>query len=130
MKGYGTVWWITARHWAEISALSPLVMSERLLSAALAGGRPDASQQADMTRMVLEKGEAVAESAAALWLATVESQNLAWRRAWRAGRAAPLPEDYALSTRSARKLAGAWSPVSRRVSANAKRLAARKRKMR
>lgn len=130
MKAYGTYWWITARHWAEISAFAPLVIGERLLAAATAGATPTAAHQAEMTRMVREKGEAMAESAAALWLAAFESQQLAWQRAWRAGRAAPAPADFAWSAASARKLGQAWSPVSRRVTANAKRLSARKRKKR
>ena len=128
MKAYGTMWYLAARHWAEISAFSPLVISERVLAAAAAGGRPSAEHQAEMTRMVVEKGEAVAESATALWFAAVESQQLAWQRAWRAGRASPAPADYALSNAMARKLGQALSPVSRRVTANAKRLAAKKRK--
>ena len=128
MKAYGTMWFLAARHWAEISALSPLVISERVLAAATAGARPSAEHQAEMTRMVVEKGEAVAESATALWFAAVESQQLAWQRAWRAGRASPAPADYALSSATARKLGQALSPVSRRVTANAKRLAAKKSK--
>ncbi|MGZ8273058.1 MAG: hypothetical protein ACXWUM_04020 [Burkholderiaceae bacterium] len=126
MKTYGTAWWLAARHWAEICTFSPLVISERVLAAAAAGPRPTAEHQAEMTRMVVEKGEAVAESATALWFAAVESQQLAWQRAWRAGRATPTPADYALSAATARKLGQAWSPVSRRVTANAKRLAAKK----
>ncbi|MGZ8255749.1 MAG: hypothetical protein ACXWVT_12920 [Burkholderiaceae bacterium] len=130
MKAYRTMWWNTARHWAAISAFSPLVISERVLAAATSGAVPTAAHQAEMTRMVVEKGEAVAESATALWFVAVESQQLAWQRAWRAGRAAPLPADYALAASTARKLGQAWSPVSRRVAANAKRLAAKKRKTR
>ena len=130
MKAYGTMWWLAARHWAEISAFSPLVISERVLAAAAAGARPTAEHQAEMTRMVVEKGEAVAESAAALWFAAVESQQLAWQRAWRAGRASPAPADFALTAATARKLGHSLSPVSRRVTANAKRLAAKKRKKR
>lgn len=130
MKAYGTMWWIAARHWAEISAFSPMVISERMLAAAASGAVPTAAHQAEMTRMVVEKGEAVAESATALWLAAVESQQLAWQRAWRAGRASPVPADYALAASTARKLGQAWSPVSRRVTANAKRLATKKRRKR
>lgn len=130
MKAYGTMWWIAARHWAEISAFSPLVISERILAAAGAGAQPTAEHQAEMARMVVEKGEAVAESATALWFAAVESQQLAWQRAWRAGRPGPVPADYALAASTARKLGHAWGPVSRRVAANAKRLAAKKRKKR
>ncbi|MGB2818672.1 MAG: hypothetical protein WBA53_15350 [Burkholderiaceae bacterium] len=130
MKAYRTMWWLAARHWAEISAFSPLVISERMLAAAAAGTRPTAEHRAEMTRMVVEKGEAVAESATALWFAALESQQLAWQRAWRAGRASPAPADFALSASTARKLGQAWSPVSRRVTANAKRLAARKREKR
>lgn len=130
MKAYGAYWWIAARHWAEISAFAPLVIGERMLAAAAAGAKPGAAHQAEMTRMVVEKGEALAESAAAVWLAAFESQQLAWQRAWRAGRAVPAPADFAWSAATARKLGGAWAPVSRRVSANAKRLAARKRRKR
>jgi hypothetical protein len=81
-----------------------------------------------MTRMVVEKGEAMAESAAAVWIATVDAQQQAWQRAWRAGRAAPAPVDYALSAATARKLGNAVRPISRRVAANAKRLGAGRRK--
>jgi hypothetical protein len=28
MKAYGTMWWIAARHWAEIPAFSPPVIGE------------------------------------------------------------------------------------------------------
>ena len=129
-KAYGAFWWTAARHWAEIYTFAPTVISERLLAAAAAGPRPTAEHQAEMTRMMVEKGEAVAESATAVWLATLESQQLAWQRAWRAGRAAPGPADYALAASTARKLGQAWGPVSRRVTANAKRLAAQKRKSR
>jgi hypothetical protein len=130
MKAYGTMWWLAARHWAEISAFSPVVISERVLAAAAAGARPTAGHQAEMTRMVVEKGEAVAESATALWLAAIESQQLAWQRAWRAGRVSPTPADFALTAATARKLGHALGPVSRRVTANAKRLAAKKRTQR
>jgi hypothetical protein len=130
MKAYGTLWWIAARHWSKISTLAPLVISERVLSAASAGARPTARHKAEMTRMVAEKGEAVAESATALWLAAVEGQQLAWQRAWRTGRAVPAPADYALAASNARKLGHALGPVSRRVTANAKRLSAKKRKAR
>lgn len=130
MKAFGTMWWLAARHWAEISAFSPLVIGERVLATAAAGARPSAGHQAEMTRMVVEKGEAVAESATALWLAALEGQQLAWQRAWRSGRAAPAPADYALTAATARKLGQAWSPVSRRVTANAKRLGAKKRRKR
>lgn len=130
MKAYGTFWWIAARHWAEISAWAPLVIGERLLSAASAGPRPSARHQAEMTRMVLEKGQAVVESSAALWLAGVASHQLAWQRAWQAGRALPVPADYALTAAGARGFGHALRPISRRVSANARRLAARKRKAR
>jgi hypothetical protein len=75
-----------------------------------------------MTRMVVEKGQAVAESATALWLAAAEAQQQAWQRAWRAGRPAPVPADYALSVATARKFGNSVGPISRRVSANAKRL--------
>jgi hypothetical protein len=128
MKAYGTMWWLAARHWAEISAFSPLVISERMLAATAAGARPTAEHQAEMARMVVEKGEAAAESATAFWLAAVESQQLAWQRAWRAGRVSPTPADFELSAATARKLGHAWGPVSRRVTANAKRLAAKKRR--
>ena len=130
MKTYGTFWWIAARHWTEISTFAPLVISQRLLTAAAAGTRPTAQQQTEMTRMVVEKGQAVAESATALWLAALEGQQLAWQRAWRSGRAAPVPADYTLAASTARKLGHALGPVSRRVTANAKRLSAKKRKAR
>jgi hypothetical protein len=130
MKEYGTLWWTTARHWAEISAYSPFVMGERVLAATLAGPRPGAAQQAEMSRMVMEKGAAAAETAAALWLAAFETQQLAWQRAWRAGRAVPIPADFALSAGTARTLGRAWQPFSRRVNANARRLAAKRRRVR
>lgn len=128
MKAYGTLWRIAARHWTEIAAFAPLVISERVLSAAAAGARPTARHQAEMTRMVVEKGEAVAESAMALWLAALDSQQIAWQRAWRTGRAVPAPADFAMAASTARKLGRSLGPVSRRVTANAKRLSARKRK--
>ena len=130
MNVYGTLWLTAARHWMEISACAPWVISERMLSAAAAGAHPSARHKAEMTRMVVEKGEAAAESATALWLAAVESQQLAWQRAWRTGRAVPFPADYALAASTARKLGHALGPVSRRVTANAKRLSAKKRKAR
>jgi hypothetical protein len=128
MKAYGTLWWIAARHWTEIATASPLVISERVRSAAAAGVRPTERHQAEMTRMVVEKGEAVAESAMALWMAALHNQQLAWQRAWRNGRAVPVPADFALAASTARKLGRSLSPVSRRVTANAKRLSAGKRK--
>jgi len=128
MKAYGTLWWAAARHWTEIAAFAPTVISERVLSAAAAGARPTARHQAEMNRMVVEKGEAAAESAMALWLAAVDSQQCAWQRAWRAGRAVPVPADFALAATTARKLGRSLAPVSRRVTANAKRLSARRRK--
>ena len=127
MKTYGTFWWIAARHWSEIALFSPLVISQRLLDAMQ---QPSVRQQAEMTRMVVEKGEAVAESATVLWLSALESNQLAWQRAWRAGRAVPAPADYTLTAASARKFGRALKPVSRRVTANAKRLSARKRRQR
>lgn len=127
MKTYGAIWWTAARRWAEITTLAPLVISERMRSAATAGARPSAGHRAEMNRMVAEKGQAAAESATTLWFAAVESQQLAWQRAWRAGRIAPLPVDYAPTTATARKLTQALTPVSRRVTANAKRLTAKKR---
>ncbi len=129
MQAYATLWWTAARHWAEIASLSPMVMGERLLAMSVAGPQPSAAHQAEMTRMVIEKGEAMAESATALWLATLHGQQLAWQRAWRSGRAVPSPGDLALAASTARKLGHTLSPVSRRVTANAKRLA-RKRKSR
>jgi hypothetical protein len=127
MSSYTALWWETARHWTEIAAFSPLVMSERLIAmATTAGSPPTVAHQAEMTRMVAEKTEAVAESAAAFWLAAMHGQQVAWQRAWRAGRPAPAPVDYALGATTAQKYVQAWSPVSRRVTANAKRLAARK----
>jgi hypothetical protein len=130
MNPFLNLWRTTARHWTEISALSPLVISERVLSAATTGARPTARHQAEMRRMVVEKGEAVTESAMAVLLAAAASHQLAWQRAWRAGRAAPMPADYALAASTARKLGHSLSPVSRRVKANAKRLSARKLKTR
>lgn len=128
MQAYGTLWRIAARHWTAIATSSPLVISERVRSAAAAGARPTARHQAEMTRMVVEKGEAVSESAMALWLAALHSQQLAWQRAWRGGRAVPVPADFALAASTARKLGRSLDPVSRRVTANAKRLSARKPK--
>lgn len=130
MQAYGAWWWIAARHWAQISTLSPVVISERVLASAAAGARPSAGHQAEMTRMVTEKSEAVVESATAFWLAAAHGQQMAWQRAWKAGRPAPAPVDYALAASTARKFGNAWSPLSRRVTANAKRLSARKRKSR
>ena len=130
MKTYGSTWWTAARRWAEITTLSPLVISERMRAAATAGPRPTAEHRAEMSRMVVEKGQAAAESATSLWFAAIESQQLAWQRAWRAGRVAPLPVDYAPTASTARKLAQALTPVSRRVTANAKRLTAKKRSKR
>lgn len=129
MQAYATLWWTAARHWAEIASFSPLVMSERLLAMSVAGPQPSAAHQAEMTRMVIEKGEAVAESASAVWLAALHGQQLAWQRAWRSGRPVPSPADLALAATTARKLGNAWSPMSTRVAANAKRLG-RKRKTR
>jgi hypothetical protein len=125
MKAYNTLWWIAARHWSEIAFFSPLVISQRMLAAMQ---RPSVRQQAEMTRMVVEKGEAAAESAAALWLSALQSNQLAWQRAWLAGRVAPAPADFALTAASARRLGGALRPISRRVGANARRLSAPKRR--
>jgi hypothetical protein len=128
MKPYATYWWTAAVQWAEICAFAPLVISERLWAAATAGSNPSAQHQAEMTKMVVEKGEALAEAGAAVWLAWIDSQQLAWQRAWRAGRAAPVPADFALAASTARRYGAALRPVSRRVSANARRLAARRRR--
>jgi hypothetical protein len=130
MQAYAAYWWTAAQRWSEIVAFAPLVIGARLSSAATAGARPGARHRAEMTRMVVEKSEALAESAAAVWLVALESQQLAWQRAWRAGRPAPAPADYALAVATARRLGQAWRPVSRRVTANAKRLAPTKRRTR
>jgi len=130
MQAYATWWLSSARHWAEIATFSPLVIGERLFAMSIAGPKPSAAHQAEMTRMVIEKGEAMAESATALWFAAWHGQQLAWQKAWQAGRAAPAPADYVLAASTARKLGGAWSPISRRVTANAKRLGAKKRRKR
>lgn len=130
MQAYTTLWWTAARHWAEIASFSPLVIGERMLAIGLAGPQPSAAHQAEMARMVLEKGEAMAESFTSMWLASLHGQQLAWQKAWRAGRPMPLAQDFALAASTARKFGGAWSPVSRRVAANARRLNSRKRKTR
>ena len=122
MQAYATLWWTAARHWAEIASFSPMVMGERLFAMGVAGPQPSLAHQAEMTRMVIEKGEAMAESATAVWLAALHGQQVAWQRAWRSGRPVPSPADLALAASTARKLGNAWSPVSRRVAANAKRL--------
>lgn len=130
MQAYTTLWWTAARHWAQIASYSPLVIGERVLAMGLAGPQPSAAHQAEMARMVIEKGEAMAESFTSMWLASIHGQQLAWQKAWRAGRAVPLAHDFALAASTARKYGGAWSPISRRVTANATRLSARKRKTR
>ena len=130
MQAYATLWWTAARYWAEIATFSPLVMSERLLAIAGSGVVPSAAHQAEMTRMVIEKGEAMAESTTAMWLAALHGQQAAWQRALRAGRAVPLAEDYALGAATARRYGAALQPISRRVTANARRLAAKKRRRR
>ena len=78
--------------------------------------------------MTVEKGEALAESGAAWWFAAMQTQQRAWQHAWRAGRPVPSLPDYALATSSLRSLGKAWRPVSRRVTSNAKRLSASKRR--
>lgn len=130
MQAYATLWWTAARHWAEIASYSPLVIGERLLAMSVAGPQPSAAHQAEMARMVIEKGEAVAETFTSLWLATLHGQQAAWQRAWSAGRPVPLAQDFALGAATARRFGGAWRPVSRRVTANAKRLRGRKGKAR
>jgi hypothetical protein len=130
MQAYATLWWTAARHWAEIASYSPFVIGERLVAMSVAGPQPSAAHQAEMTRMVIEKGEAVAESATALWLAALHGQQLAWQKAWASGRAVPAPQDLQLAASTARKLGRALSPVSTRVAANARRLAAKKRRRR
>lgn len=81
-----------------------------------------------MLRMSVEKGEALVESAAALWLAALDCQQRAWQRAWRAGRPLPSVSDYVSAGSSARHLGQAWRPISRRVTANARRLTANRRR--
>jgi hypothetical protein len=123
MQAYAAWWWTTARHWTQIAVFSPLVIGARLWS--MGAAHPAPSQQAEMARMVIEKGEAFAESSAAVWLAAMDGQQRAWQKAWRAGRPLPAAADFALSAATARKIGGAWRPVSRRVSANARRLSGR-----
>jgi hypothetical protein len=92
--------------------------------------KPSGRQQAEMARMVIEKGEAMAEMSGALWFAALHGHQLAWQKAWRAGRAAPTAADLMLAPSTARKIGHSLGPVSRRVTANAKRLAKRKRRIR
>lgn len=127
MYPYATLWLTAARYWTEIAAHAPLVIGERLLAMAVAGPRPTAAHQAEMARMVIEKGQAVAESTAAMWLAAMHGQQAAWQRALRAGRFVPEPADFALGAATARRYGASLKPISRRVTANARRLAARKR---
>ena len=128
MRNAGRLWWDLNRQWMEIFTFAPLVISARVSSAAAAGTRPSARHQAEISRMTAEKGEALAESATAVWLSAMQMQQNAWQRAWRAGRPLPSPSDYALATSAVRSLGQAWRPISRRVKANARRLAAKKRR--
>ena len=125
---YFTWWLASARHWSQIAAFAPLVVQRRLSDIAAAGKTPSAATLVEMTRMTTEKGEALAESGVALWMAAVHAQQLAWQRAWRAGRPAPALQDFALAASTARKLGRTLRPVSSRVGANAKRLTAKRRR--
>jgi hypothetical protein len=128
MRRLDQLWWDVTRQWMQIYTFAPMVIGARLSAAATAGTRPSARHQAEMSRMAVEKGEALAESAAALWFAAMQTQQRAWQRAWRVGRALPLSSDYDFATATARSVGQAWRPISRRVTANAKRLGARKRR--
>jgi hypothetical protein len=120
------LWSALGRQWLEIATLAPLVAGARLSSAARVPHTR--TQQRETVRMLSEKVEAAAESGTLLWSAAWYAHQLAWQRAWRAGRAVPLPEDYALAVTTARRLGRVGNPVSRRVSANAQRLAGGKRR--
>lgn len=128
MPHAAALWSAIGRQWFEIATLAPLVAGARLSSAArLPHGR---TQQRETRRMLSEKIEAAAESTTLLYSAAWHVHQLAWQRAWRAGRPTPIPADYALAAGTARRLGQIGNPISRRVSANAKRLAAAKHRRR
>ena len=126
-----------ARHSAAIALTAPQVVAHRLARMALAGPFPGARDQLEFTRMGAEKVAAFYESWHAMYAEGWRIQQEAWAAAMRAawfpwqGRAPGAAHALAAWQRAAtRMLAQGMAPVSRRTSANARRLRTAKRRRR
>ncbi|HET9643255.1 MAG TPA: polyhydroxyalkanoate granule-associated phasin [Burkholderiaceae bacterium] len=131
-----SAWTRNAMHLAEIWTAAPQVIAHRVQRMMMAGPQPVAGDRREFIRMGQEKVEAFAESMAAMSWRLVQAQQafvLAWMQqgmrmmmsplaAWTGGTRHSMPRPSAALMHQL--VASGLRPVHRRVTANAKRLAA------
>jgi hypothetical protein len=124
-----------ARQLTELSIAAPQVAAHRLARMAASGPTPSAQDRKELTGMILEKQVAFVQSWQAMFAAGLQAQQ-AFASAWldAATRAAlGRPLRTAKAARKARDAtlaiaASGLAPVHRKATANARRLARKKRR--
>lgn len=115
-----------ARKAAEVAWAAPQVITQRLTRMAVAGSSPTAADKREMHRMGAEKMAAFCESWLAMGMEAARFQQRTlmsmFTPAWLGGGRAPSAKRSAMAM-----LGQGLAPVHRRVTANAKRLAKKKR---
>jgi hypothetical protein len=117
------------RQWASLSVATPQVVAQRLARMAAAGVQPNARERAEMQRMTTEKFVAVAASWQAMTLQALRVQQrliFSWLTPRRTLALAPTAAAR-LQTAALGVLSAGLAPVQRAATANARRLARRRR---
>jgi hypothetical protein len=118
-----------ARQWASLSIAAPQVVAHRLARMATVGATPTARDRAEMQRMTTEKFAAAAASWQAMGLQVLLAQQrllFPWLTA--AGQRSPAPASIgAMQAAALGVMAAGLAPVQRTATANARRLARRRR---
>lgn len=124
-------WWRNATTLWEIALAAPQVVAQRTTRMALAGHTPSARDRREFTRMGQEKAEAFGESWLAMGLRLWQLQTAAAASMWgqwlRQGPQLMLAAEQPLLQAWPHVMASGLKPVHRRVTANARRLAAPRR---
>lgn len=109
MNTWARLWFSALQQAAEIGWYAPIVVGKRLRRFADAGLQPSAADRREWIRMLTEKNAAALESTTLFWAALAT---------------APLRvQGVTRKRKAARRLVQSLRPVSRRVKANARRLA-------
>ena len=120
--------YVAAKMW-QVATAVPVVMSHRIARMAVAGPLPQARDRKEFRRMASEKVEAFGESVTNMAFETFRvNQELAsqalgqWWRLWTNPLSVPTLVMPQWGRQASRVFAKGFSPVHRRVTANAKRL--------
>lgn len=114
----------SASHLVDLGIAAPQVVAHRLARMAAAGGTLSARDRREFTGMVLEKQTAFAQGWMAMWVEAALAQQrfllaCLWGAPWTGTHASRAAADWE------RLLSRSLAPVSRKATANARRLSRR-----